>query len=49
MDINIDDQEREIIKEFEPQLYSVTDKIFGKTYDYTRRYRDFVKRNEYRR
>ena len=37
------DQEREIIKEFEPQLYKATDKIFGKTYDYTRRYRDFVK------
>ena len=33
--------ELEIIEEYEPKLYKAVNKIFGDSYDYTRRYREF--------
>lgn len=36
-------EELELIKKFEPKLYNASYNIFGKSYDYTRRYREFVK------
>lgn len=35
------EHELEVIKKFEPKLYTVVNKIFGASYDYTRRYREF--------
>lgn len=35
--------ELEIIKENEPKLYTAAMNIFGKSYEYTQKYRDFVK------
>lgn len=37
------DEELEILKEHEPNLYKAVNNIFGKSYDYTRQYRDFAK------
>ena len=36
-------EELEIIKEYEPKLYKAAVNIFGKSYKYTRKYREFVK------
>ena len=33
--------ELEVIKQYEPKLYKAVNKIFGKSYDYTRRYYEF--------
>lgn len=38
--------ELEVIKEHEPKLYKAVNKIFGDSYEYTRKYREFVKRME---
>lgn len=35
--------ELEIIKKYEPKLYKAVINIFGKSYEYTRKYREFVK------
>ena len=35
------ENELEIIEKYEPKLYAAVNKIFGKSYDYTRRYREF--------
>ena len=35
------ENELEIIREHEPKLYKAVNNIFGKSYDYTRRYREF--------
>lgn len=35
--------ELEILKEHEPNLYKAVNNIFGKSYDYTRKYREFAK------
>ena len=35
------ENELRIIKEHEPKLYEAVNKIFGKTYEYTRKYREF--------
>lgn len=37
------EKELEIIKEYEPKLYKAVNNIFGDSYEYTRKYRDFVK------
>lgn len=37
------EQELEIVKEHEPNLYIAVNNIFGKSYEYTRKYREFVK------
>lgn len=39
--------ELEIIKTYEPQLYNAVNKIFGNSYEYTRKYREFVKRGDF--
>ena len=38
--------ELECIMKYEPKLYKAVNKIFGASYEYTRKYRDFQKRNE---
>lgn len=35
--------ELEVIKQYEPKLYVAVNNIFGDSYEYTRRYREFVK------
>lgn len=35
--------ELEAAKKYEPSLYIVANAIFGKSYEYTRMYREFVK------
>ena len=35
------EEELEIIKKYEPKLYKAVNKIFAKSYEYTRRYREF--------
>ena len=40
------EQELEVIKEYEPKLYIAVNKIFGDSYEYTRKYREFVKQKE---
>lgn len=37
------EQELEVIQKYEPKLYKAVNNIFGKSYDYTRKYREFVK------
>lgn len=37
------EQELEVIKEHEPKLYKAVNNIFGNSYEYTRKYREFVK------
>ena len=32
-----------VIQQYEPKLYTAAVNIFGKSYEYTRRYREFVK------
>ncbi len=36
-------EELEIIEKYEPKLYTAAVNIFGKSYEYTRKYREFVK------
>ena len=36
--------ELEIIRQYEPKLYKAVNKIFGDSYEYTRKYREFAKR-----
>ncbi|MDE7365431.1 MAG: phosphoadenosine phosphosulfate reductase family protein [Ruminococcus sp.] len=36
-------EELEIIQKYEPKLYTAAVNIFGKSYEYTKKYRDFVK------
>ncbi len=36
-------EELEIIQKYEPKLYMAAANIFGKSYEYTKKYRDFVK------
>ena len=36
-------EELEVIKENEPKLYKAAINVFGKSYEYTRKYREFVK------
>ncbi len=36
-------EELAIIEEHEPELYKAAVNIFGKSYEYTRKYREFVK------
>lgn len=38
--------ELQIIKEYEPKLYKAVNKIFGNSYEYTRKYREFVRNKE---
>jgi 3'-phosphoadenosine 5'-phosphosulfate sulfotransferase (PAPS reductase)/FAD synthetase len=40
------DEELELIKDKEPLLYKAVNKVFGKSYDYTRRYREYKKKRE---
>lgn len=35
--------ELEVLKEYEPNLYKAVNNIFGKSYEYTRKYREFCK------
>lgn len=37
------EEELEILKEYEPNLYKAVNNIFGKSYEYTRKYREFAK------
>ena len=39
------EDELQIIKTFEPQLYKAVNNIFGKSYEYTRQYKEFCQRN----
>lgn len=39
-------EELEIIENFEPKLYAAAYNLFGKSYEYTKKYRDFVKRKK---
>lgn len=41
------EDEIEVIEKFEPNLYTAINNIFGESYEYTRKYREFVK-NEYK-
>lgn len=38
------EEELAAIKEYEPKLYKATNNIFGDSYEYTRRYREFCKK-----
>lgn len=40
------EQELEVIKEHEPKLYVAVNNIFGKSYEYTRKYREFCEQQE---
>lgn len=40
------EKELQIIKEYEPQLYKAVNNIFGKSYEYMRKYKEFVKQKE---
>ena len=35
--------ELEVIQKYEPRLYKAVNNIFGESYEYTRRYREFCK------
>lgn len=35
------DKELEVVKRYEPKLYAVAKKVFGASYEYTRKYRRF--------
>ena len=37
------EDELNVIKEFEPKLYKAVNNVFGNSYEYTRKYREFVK------
>lgn len=37
------EQELEVIEKYEPKLYKAVNKIFGDSYEYTRKYKEFVK------
>lgn len=37
------EDELKVIQEFEPKLYKAVNKVFGNSYEYTRRYREFAK------
>lgn len=37
------DQDLEIIKQYEPKLYNACINLFGKSYEYTRKYKEFAK------
>lgn len=37
------EHELEVVKKYEPKLYKAVNNIFGDSYEYTRRYRQFVK------
>lgn len=37
------EKELEIIQKYEPKLYKACVNIFGQAYEYTRKYREFVK------
>ncbi len=36
-------EELEIIQQYEPKLYQAAIAVFGKSYEYTRKYREFQK------
>ena len=38
------EQEIDVLKEFEPNLYKAVNVIFGDSYEYTRKYREYVKK-----
>lgn len=40
------EEELKIIEEHEPKLYKAVNNIFGKSYEYTRKYREFVRMKE---
>lgn len=40
------EDELKVIETYEPQLYKAVNKVFGKSYDYTRRYREYAERRE---
>lgn len=40
------EEELRIIQKYEPQLYRAVIKVFGKSYEYTRRYREYAERRE---
>ena len=40
------EQELDVIANYEPKLYKAVNNIFGDSYEYTRKYREFVKRME---
>ncbi len=40
------EQELEVIEKYEPKLYKAVNNIFGDSYEYTRKYREFVKQME---
>lgn len=40
------EHELEIIRDYEPKLYKAVDNIFGDSYDYTRKYREFVEHKD---
>lgn len=40
------EQELEVIEKYEPKLYGAVNKIFKDSYEYTRKYREFVKQME---
>lgn len=42
------EKELEIIKQYEPKLYVAVNNIFGKSYEYTRKYYDFRKQKEHK-
>lgn len=39
------EEELKIIQEYEPKLYQAVLNVFGKSYDFTRKYKEFVKQN----
>ena len=38
--------ELEVIQKYEPKLYKAVNNIFGDSYEYTRKYREFYKKKE---
>lgn len=40
------EEELEVISKYEPKLYKTVQNIFGKSYDYTRRYKEYVRAKE---
>jgi 3'-phosphoadenosine 5'-phosphosulfate sulfotransferase (PAPS reductase)/FAD synthetase len=40
------EKELKVIEKYEPKLYKAVNNIFGKSYEYTRKYREFVRNKE---
>lgn len=43
------EDELRVIEEYEPKLFNIVNNVFGESYDYMRRYKEFVNEQEKKR